>query len=146
MVKKKFPANAADLKPFLDETLGQYLRRLRLIRGINLSDVSAKTAQVPDGASVSISYLSHLELGLQQSPSREVLLSLAKVLEVPPGPLLELAGYSSRGLEPPEDALDPEARELALRAAQLDPAERRMLDTMIRGLLEHHHRKPRPKS
>jgi transcriptional regulator with XRE-family HTH domain len=146
MAKKKPPANAADLKPFLDETLGQYLRRLRLIRGINLSDVSAKTAQIPGGASVSISYLSHLELGLQQTPSREVLLSLARVLEVPPGPLFELAGYSSRGLEPPEEELDPEAREIALRAAQLEPAERRMLDTMIRGLLEHRRRKPPSKS
>ena len=146
MVKKNPARNpkADELKPYPDEPLGQYLRRLRLIRHINLSDVSVKTSQAPDSVPVSVSYLSQLELGRAQNPSREILNSLAKVLEVPTGPLLELAGYSSHGAATGEDEADPQSRQLALRLARLDPVERNLLDTMIQGLLEHHRKAGKP--
>ncbi|MBI5029065.1 MAG: helix-turn-helix transcriptional regulator [Chloroflexi bacterium] len=118
--------------PLPDESLGEYLRRLRLIRGMDLGDVSSQTPRNPDSQHVSQSYLSQLELGRAVNPSRERLISLAHVLNVPETWILEKAGFTSGQLT---GELDPRDRDLLLRAAQLSKEDRSVLDVIIDSLL-----------
>ena len=134
----------AELRPFPDEALGEYLRRLRLIRGLDLGDVSVQTPRVPESQHVSQSYLSQLELGRAQNPSRERLVSLAHVLKVPESWILERAGFSGGNAADSSDGLDPKSRRFALRAAQLNPEERTLLDSMIEGILQARRGRKRP--
>lgn len=132
---KTHPASPdAELMPSPNESLGEYLRRLRLIRGLNLGDVSGQTPQVPESEHVSYPYLSQLELGRARHPSRERLVSLARVFGIPEAWMLEKAGYSS-GQTALADELDPQSRNIALRAAQLSAEERSLVDSVIDGLL-----------
>lgn len=134
----------AELRPFPDEALGEYLRRLRLIRGLDLGDVSVQTPKVPESQHVSQSYLSQLELGRAQNPSRERLVSLARVLDVPESWILERAGFSSGNASQVSDGLDAQSRRFALRVAQLNPEERSLLDSMIEGILQARRGRKRP--
>lgn len=134
----------AELRPFPDESLGEYLRRLRLIRRLDLGDVSVRTPRVPESQHVSQSYLSQLELGRAQNPSRERLISLAHVLEVPEGWILERAGFSGGNAVDSSNGLDAQSRRLALRAAQLNPEERSLLDSMIEGILQARRGRKKP--
>ena len=134
----------AELRPFPDEALGEYLRRLRLIRGLDLGDVSVRTPTVPESQHVSQSYLSQLELGRAQNPSRERLVSLARVMDVPERWILKKAGFSSGNAAETSDGLDPQSRRFALRAAQLNPEERSLLDSMIEGILQARRGRKRP--
>ena len=131
MPKKTNPLETTDLFPLPDESLGEYLRRLRLIRGLDLGDVAARTPRTPDSQHVSNSYLSQLELGRAVNPSRERLISLAKVLDVPEAWLLEKAGYS--GGQTPGD-ISSDDRDLLLRASQLSKEDRSILKVIIDGL------------
>ena len=148
MVKKDSKATAkipdAELRPYPDESLGEYLRRLRLIRNLNLGAVCAQTPQVPESEHVSQSYLSQLELGRALKPSRERLASLARVLDVPEGWILEKAGFSGGNAADAADGLDAQSRKIALRAAQLNPEERTLLDSMIQGILHARRSRKRP--
>lgn len=66
--------------------LGDQLREVRKIRGMSLRAVA-------EPADISIAYLQKLEGGDVQQPSPHVLHRLARVLDMPYGTLMELAGY-----------------------------------------------------
>ena len=72
------------------EGLPAVLRRLRGQKNLTLREVAAATAGV-----VSNTYLSQLENGSRPAPGPRILAALAKVYEVPPDELFELAGYMS---------------------------------------------------
>ena len=111
----------AELRPFPDESLGEYLRRLRLIRRLDLGDVSVRTPRVPESQHVSQSYLSQLELGRAQNPSRERLIGLARVLEVPEGWILERAGFSGGNVADSSNGLDAQSRRLCSSGGAVEP-------------------------
>ncbi len=123
-------------RPRPEETLGAYLRRIRLMRGMDLGDVSDATPKIPESQHVSQPYLSQIELGRALHPSRERLITIARVLSLPEKWVLEKAGFSgeTQVIEPP--ALSPLAQQISLRAAQLDPSDQeaflRMIDAVLR--------------
>ncbi len=117
------------LQPDSAETFGQYIRRLRLIRGIKLSDFSRATARF--GAQVSQIELSHIELGLVAYPSIEHLTSLAKGLDIPPQWLIEKSEMSALALK---QAAQPYPHDVA-RQVTYDPDTRRMILSMIEEIL-----------
>lgn len=128
-----------DLKsqPLLTETLGQFIRRLRLIRGIKLSDLSRATARF--GAQVSEIYLSHLELDMVPNRAIEDLTKIAKALDIPPQWLIEKSEMSEMAVK--HGAQD-DLREGA-RQVTLDPNEEKMILAMIEVVL---HRRKSEKS
>lgn len=67
--------------------LGQQLKTVRQLKGLSLRAVAAP-------AEISVAYLQKLEGGEVQQPSPNVLLRLAKVLDVPYETLMELSGYT----------------------------------------------------
>jgi transcriptional regulator with XRE-family HTH domain len=127
-----------ELSPRDDESLGAYIRRMRLMRGMGLGAVADATPKVPESRHVSYSYLSQIELGRALKPSRERLLSIAEVLGVPPAWLLEKAGFSGRGELAPEDDSSPSpiVQQIALRAGKLDRTDQeaflQMIDAVVR--------------
>ncbi len=126
-----------ELRPRADESLGAYIRRVRLMRGMGLAEVADATPQVPESRHVSYSYLSQIELSRALSPSRERLMSIAEVLGVPPAWLLEKAGFAG-GTEPALDdsgSPSPIVKQIALRAGQLDQTDQEAFLQMIDAVL-----------
>ncbi len=70
----------------MEETLGQYLRRLRKEKMLTLRAVEEKTG-------ISNAYLSQIENEKILSPSPTVLRKLADLFEVSYSHLMEIAGY-----------------------------------------------------
>ena len=70
----------------LQGSLGEALRRIRLLTGKSLRDVERETG-------VSNAYLSQLETGSTKSPSPQILFKLSAAYEVPYESLMELAGH-----------------------------------------------------
>jgi transcriptional regulator with XRE-family HTH domain len=125
-----------ELQPRPDETLGQYIRRIRVMRGLNLPDVARVTSQLPKVERVSHPYLSQIELGHVFQPARARLPSIARVLGIPGAMLLEKAGYSAGGTGvPPRLERNPMVEQIAMRAAQLDPADQKLLLCMMEAVL-----------
>ncbi len=132
-----------ELRARADESLGAYIRRIRLMRGMGLAEVADATPTVPESRHVSYSYLSQIELGRALSPSRERLVSIALVLGVPPAWLLEKAGFAG-GTEPrAEDRGSPSpiVKEIALRAGQLDQTDQEAFLQMIDAVLRMRRRR-----
>lgn len=77
--------NADNLRP---ETLGRYLKSVRLGLNMTLRDVEEATSK-----EVSNGYLSQLESGKITKPSPHVLYALSTSLSVPYETLMERAGY-----------------------------------------------------
>lgn len=73
-----------------EQSLGEYLRNLRLARKLSLREVE-------DASRVSNAYLSQLEQGKITKPSPHFLHKLAGCYVVPYETLMEKAGYISRG-------------------------------------------------
>ncbi len=126
-----------ELRPRADEPLGSYLRRIRLIRGMGLSEVADATPRVPESQHISYSYLSQIELGRAQSPSRERLISIAQVLGIPPQWVLEKAGFTGGTQSVTESSSSsPIVQQIALRAGQLDRTDQeaflQMIDAIVR--------------
>ncbi len=124
-----------DLAPRSDETLGQYLRRLRLKRNLGLIEVAERSPQHPESQHISHSYLSQLETSHATNPSSERLVSLARILDVPAEWLIEKAGLNPAVL--PNDAADETSlsRQVARRAAKLDSQEAQIVLAMIEGII-----------
>jgi transcriptional regulator with XRE-family HTH domain len=123
-------------KPRGDEALGAYIRRIRLMRGLNLPDVARATATLPPTHRVSHPYLSQIELGQVFHPSRERLQSIANVLGIPEAWLLEKAGLSSGDAEQSTQvARSPLVDQIAMRAAQLQPADQKLFLQMIEAIV-----------
>jgi len=127
-----------ELRPREDESLGAYIRRMRLIRGMGLGAVADATPKIPESRHVSYSYLSQIELGRALNPSRERLLSIAEALGVPPQWILEKAGFSGGSEVTPEDGASPSpiVQQIALRAGKLDRTDQeaflQMIDAVVR--------------
>lgn len=66
--------------------LGVFLRTLRKNKGLTLREVS-------DRSGISHPYLSQLETGKNENPSKEVLRKLSEVYNYSYGDLLQMAGY-----------------------------------------------------
>lgn len=130
-----------ELRPREDESLGAYIRRIRLIRGMGLGEVADATPQVPESRHISFSYLSQIEVGRALHPSRERLLSIAEVLGVPPEWLLEKAGFKAGGGMTPEDveAPSPIVQQITLRAGKLDRTDQEAFLQMIDAVLRLRH-------
>ncbi len=123
-------------KPRADETLGAYIRRVRLMRGMNLPEVARVTAQLPAAQRVSHPYLSQIELGQVFRPAPERLQSIAKVLAIPEAWLLEKAGFSASGVGPaPSIERSPIAERIAMRSATLDAADQQLILQMVETIV-----------
>lgn len=82
-------------------------------------------------------YLSQIELGQVFRPGPERLQSIAQVLQVPPEWLLEKAGLDEKGIvEPASQGASPVVQKIAFRAAQLEPADQKMLLEMIEAVVK----------
>ncbi len=127
-----------ELRPRDDESLGAYIRRMRLMRGMGLGAVADATPKVPESRHISYSYLSQIEVGRALNPSRERLLSIAEALAVPPEWLLEKAGFrAGTGLTPEDDeSPSPIVQQITLRAGKLDRTDQeaflQMIDAVVR--------------
>ena len=131
-------ALSTDLRPRDDESLGAYIRRIRLMRGMGLGEVADATPKVPESRHISYSYLSQIELGSALRPSRERLLSIAEALGIPPQWLLEKAGFTGGTEVASEDNSSPSpiVHQIALRAGKLDRTDQeaflQMIDAVVR--------------
>lgn len=131
-------ALSTELHPRDDESLGAYVRRIRLMRGMGLGEVADATPKVPESRHISYSYLSQIELGRALRPSRERLLSIAEALGLPPQWLLEKAGFSGGSGVIPEESSSPTpiVQQIALRAGKLDRTDQeaflQMIDAVVR--------------
>ena len=90
-----------------EQSLGEYLRNLRLARKLSLREVE-------DASGVSNAYLSQLEQGKITKPSPHFLHKLAGCYVVPYETLMEKAGYITRE--------EPEAKSTKQRKGQLAPS------------------------
>ncbi len=141
MFKKKKPQSQpaldSQLQPRTEESLGQYIRRLRLLRGMSLPDVARFTAHLAPERRVSHPYLSQIELGQVFRPAPERLQSIARVLQVPPEWLLEKAGMDEKGVvDISNQDASPLVEQIAFRAAQLEPADQKMFLEMIEAVVK----------
>ena len=94
----------------MDNTFGNYMRKLRKEKGLTLK-------QVEKVAEVSNAYLSQIERGVRNSPHPDILKRLAKAYEVTHRELLIAAGY----LEDPEEQVKREKIERAFQHVTTDP-------------------------
>jgi len=124
--------------------LGTYLIRIRIDRGMTISELSRRSG-------ISHPYLSQLENGRIATPSPHVLRKIADALQVPYLDLLVEAGYLTRAEAAPLSGLPPEVLELltnpSVRELLRDPLVIEMLQRLAqisqsRGLLPA---KPFPK-
>ena len=117
-------------RPRAEESLGTYIRRVRMMRGLNLPDVARALANEPPSQRVSHPYLSQIELGQVFQPSRDRLQSLANVLQIKPEWLFEKAHLPLHGAENTNQN-NPMVDQIATRAAQMEPTDQKMLLDMI---------------
>ena len=90
-----------------EQSLGEYLRNLRLARKLSLREVE-------DASGVSNAYLSQLEQGKITKPSPHFLHKLAGCYVVPYETLMEKAGYITRE--------EPDSAKTTKRRGQLAPS------------------------
>jgi len=136
--KKKERTVTGQWAPKSDETLGQYLRRLRTEKArMILNEVDLSTRGFPPQMRVSSPYLSQLECGKVEYPSGDRLRVLADIYGVPQRWILEKAGF--RYVE--DDATlmtrlapDQEDYRIALQVAQLMPKAKKALLRIVAEL------------
>lgn len=121
--------------PRKDESLGAYIRRVRLMRGLNLPDVARALANEPPSQRISHPYLSQIELGQVFQPSRDRLQSLANVLQINPDWLFEKAHLPLQGAEDTTEP-NPIVSQIATRAAKMEPTDQQMVLDMINVIVK----------
>lgn len=106
-------------------TIGEELRRLRLLRGVTLRDLEKATK-------ISNAYLSQLENGKTDQPSPRVLHKLAEFYKVPYEALMGVAGY----LRPTQNGQNNAGTPLhtALMSAELTHEEAQMVSRFVEFL------------
>lgn len=122
-------------RPRPDEKLGEYIRRVRLMRGLNLPQVARASADEPPSQRISHPYLSQIELGQVFQPSRDRLQTLAKILQIKPEWLFEKANLPLHGAENPAQQ-NPMVGQIAMRAAEMEPTDQQMVLEMIDVILK----------
>ena len=135
---ERAPDNAvpAELRPQAHESLGEYVRRLRLMQGLSLPDVARAMTNLPPSQRISHPYLSQIEHEQVHQPSRDRLSSLASVFNIPPEWLYEKAGLptdSPRGVSARQTS--PLVEQLATRAALIEPADQQMMLDMVEAII-----------
>jgi HTH-type transcriptional regulator, competence development regulator len=118
--------------PAQEGSLGEALRRIRLVAGRTLRDIETSTG-------VSNAYLSQLENGTTKNPSPQVLYKLSAAYGVPYESLMELAGH----LRPSPNAASQRmgALQAALMSAHLTPEEEARVAEFIGFLRSQRRRK-----
>ncbi len=124
------PNGEDGLQPHEDETLGSYLRRVRIARGLNLPDVARALIGLPKEMRVSHPYLSQVELGQVAQPSRDRLVSLANLYHIPSDWLLRKAGYTLI-LEEPTSSTSGIVHQIMKRVEELAPADQKLFLTLL---------------
>lgn len=108
-----------------EQSLGEYLRNLRLARKLSLREVE-------DASGVSNAYLSQLEQGKITKPSPHFLHKLAGCYVVPYETLMEKAGYITR--EEPETAKNTKQRRGQLAPSALGVLSRSEEEELLKYL------------
>ncbi len=133
------PESASDgkdeLQPREDEALGPYLRRVRISRGLNLPGVARALIRLPKEMRISHPYLSQVELGQVAQPSRDRLVSLANLYQIPSEWLLRKAGYTLT-LDEPTSSTSGIVQQILLRVEQLSPADQNLFLTMLDAVVK----------
>ncbi|MCC7163491.1 MAG: helix-turn-helix transcriptional regulator [Anaerolineae bacterium] len=124
-----------EFRPREAESLGAYIRRVRLMRGLNLPDVARALANEPPSQRISHPYLSQIELGQVFQPSRDRLQSLANVLQINPDWLFEKAQLPLQGAEDTTEP-NPIVSQIATRAAKMEPTDQQMVLDMINVIVK----------
>lgn len=135
-----------ELRPRAQESLGEYVRRLRLMQGMSLPDVARALNSLPPSQRISHPYLSQIEHGQVHQPSRDRLQSLASVFNIPPEWLYEKAGLptdSPKGM--PVRQHSPLVDQLATRAALIEPADQQMMLDMVEAIIRRRESERRAK-
>ena len=134
-VLKELKKSEDELRPRTGEKLGEYIRRIRLTRGLNLPQVARASAEEPPSQRISHPYLSQIELGQVFQPSRDRLQTLAKILQIQPEWLFEKANLPLHGAER-DMQQNPMVERIATRAAEMEPTDQQMVLDMIDVILK----------
>lgn len=121
--------------PRPEERLGEYIRRVRLMRGLNLPQVARASADEAPSQRISHPYLSQIELGQVFQPSRDRLQTLAKILQIQPEWLFEKANLPLHGADTATQQ-NPMVDRIATRAAEMEPTDQQMVLEMIDLILK----------
>lgn len=113
--------------------LGDLVRRRRL--ELDLSQAAVSKRMLMAGCDVDPSYVSLIERGKIDQPSRDILIGLARALEVSTLTVLEAAGFI-----PPEEMPDIQDAELARLYARLSPSGRRLVIDVARVVARNEQR------
>jgi len=129
--------------PREDESLGEYLRRLRELRGLSLTDALRRSESLPKPQRITPDWLSRAERDRYQQPSSEKLRILAQLYRVPATWILDKAGLQSLPADiPAGDGVDQyqqwpaDIQLLALRATELSPVAVKQLLEMANFIKE----------
>lgn len=131
-------------RPTKDETLGQYLRRLRELVGFSLTEVMEQTKPLPKVQRIAPDWLSRAERDRYRHPSPEKLRTLAQLYRVPAAWILEKAGL--RPLQDEDGQIvsnsitrqwPADIRLLALRASEISPAGLDVLLDMAKRIKQY---------
>lgn len=125
--------NPAEYEPRADETLGAYLRRVRVLRGISLPEVARALASAASSPHISSRYLSQIEFEQILQPTDESLQRLAHILQVKPEWLLEKARQPRQR--------EPSPLRVCVRTGEqnLAPDDQKLFLQMIKQVLSHRH-------
>ncbi len=145
----------SEIAPREEETLGQYLRRLREMAGMSQADVVRATEHLSPPRRIT-SWLARVEAGDFEYPDAEKLAVLAQVygerigLEIPVDLLRVKAGYdplfppaATAAQIPPDWAVElarrPELRDLVRKLLELPEDDRAAIATMVAHLWSRAH-------
>lgn len=127
----------AECEPSAHETLGAYLRRVRLIRGASLPDVVQALANLPSAQSMSRQYLLQIEWEQIPQPSDENLQTLAQVLQIKPEWLLEKARQPLKREHYPLRQCNRVGELNGELARHMEPSDQKLLLHVIDKILSH---------
>ena len=127
-----------ELRPIGGETLGVFLRRVRVERGMKLPELAEALKQFPADEQISQPYLSQIELGRAKQPSRLKLQRVAEVLRIAPNDLVSLAGLE---VEQSEKAIDALTQQITLRVAEMSSNEKHLVLRLIDAVREERRKK-----
>jgi transcriptional regulator with XRE-family HTH domain len=120
------------------ESLPDYVRRIRSERGLSCMDVQTRSARA--GRKIAASYVNRIENGVGRRPSNDRLLALAHGLGVPEEELLTVA----RGAVPAQKE-DAEEMRLTMLFRDLSEDRRRVILSMVETFHREHSSEPEVK-
>ncbi|MFL0270101.1 helix-turn-helix domain-containing protein [Candidatus Clostridium radicumherbarum] len=116
----------------LPTSLGDYIKSIRQIKGLRLTEVSEKSG-------ISTSYLSRLENSKRVSPSQEILQKLSATLEVSFMSLLEISLYATnKDIKSLKDIILEE--QYTIKGIEISQEARILLWDVVQYILDNNHR------